>query len=421
MQKLLIKATIEILEESFTRNLPADIQLSYFFKKNRHLGSHDRSDIAELYYGIIRNKKLLEEIVGSKNLNKAILIYFLVIQGRSINDLSLFAEDHEIEWLVDKKKNKTQIDSWPIKLSLPEWIWEKLISTYGEGEAIKLGSSFLNPASLNIRVNTLNNISVKEVVEELKQSFNSCKDKIVETKLSKLGISMPRGTAIQKSKLFLDGSIEVQEEGSQLLTYLLDAKRGHMVADFCAGAGGKSLGISAMMRNTGRIYAFDISEKRLANLKKRLKRSGASNISMHRINNENDLKVKRLKNKFDRVFVDAPCTGLGTLRRNPDLKWRHNEKSLSELTVKQASILLAASKLCKKGGYLVYATCSMLEDENEKIVASFLANNINFKILPQHKIMKKYEINLGEGDYFKLTTQQHKTDSFFGALMERID
>lgn len=421
MQKLLIKATIEILEESFTRNIPADIQLSYFFKKNRHLGSHDRSDIAELYYGIIRNKKLLEEIVGSKNLNKAILIYFLVIQGRSINDLSLFAEDHEIEWLIDKKKNKTKIDSWPTKLSLPEWIWKKLISTYGEGEAIKLGSSLLNPASLNIRVNTLNNISVKEVIEELKQLFNSCKDKIVETKLSKLGISLPRGTAIQKSKLFLDGSIEVQEEGSQLLTYLLDAKRGHMVADFCAGAGGKSLGISAMMRNTGRIYAFDISEKRLANLKKRLKRSGASNISMHRINNENDLKVKRLKNKFDRVFVDAPCTGLGTLRRNPDLKWRHNEKSLSELTVKQASILLAASKLCKKGGYLVYATCSMLEDENEKIVASFLANNINFKILPQHKIMKKYEIDLGEGDYFKLTTQQHKTDSFFGALMERID
>ena len=421
MQKLLIKATIEILEESFTRNIPADIQLSYFFKKNRHLGSHDRSDIAELYYGIIRNKKLLEEIVGSKNLNKAILIYFLVIQGRSINDLSLFAEDHEIEWLIDKKKNKTKIDSWPTKLSLPEWIWKKLISTYGEGEAIKLGSSLLNPASLNIRVNTLNNLSVKEVIEELKQLFNSCKDKIVETKLSKLGISLPRGTAIQKSKLFLDGSIEVQEEGSQLLTYLLDAKRGHMVADFCAGAGGKSLGISAMMRNTGRIYAFDISEKRLANLKKRLKRSGASNISMHRINNENDLKVKRLKNKFDRVFVDAPCTGLGTLRRNPDLKWRHNEKSLSELTVKQASILLAASKLCKKGGYLVYATCSMLEDENEKIVASFLANNINFKILPQHKIMKKYEIDLGEGDYFKLTTQQHKTDSFFGALMERID
>ena len=421
MQKLLIKATIEILEESFTRNIPADIQLSYFFKKNRHLGSHDRSDIAELYYGIIRNKKLLEEIVGSKNLNKAILIYFLVIQGRSINDLSLFAEDHEIEWLIDKKKNKTKIDSWPTKLSLPEWIWKKLISTYGEGEAIKLGSSLLNPASLNIRVNTLNNISVKEVIEELKQLFNSCKDKIVETKLSKLGISLPRGTAIQKSKLFLDGSIEVQEEGSQLLTYLLDAKRGHMVADFCAGAGGKSLSISAMMRNTGRIYAFDISEKRLANLKKRLKRSGASNISMHRINNENDLKVKRLKNKFDRVFVDAPCTGLGTLRRNPDLKWRHNEKSLSELTVKQASILLAASKLCKKGGYLVYATCSMLEDENEKIVASFLANNINFKILPQHKIMKKYEIDLGEGDYFKLTTQQHKTDSFFGALMERID
>ena len=421
MHKLLIKATIEILEESFTRNLPADIQLSNFFKKNRHLGSHDRSDIAELYYGIIRNRKLLEEIVGSKNLNKAILIYFLVIQGRSIKDLSLFAEEHEIEWLIDKKKNKTQIDSWPTKLSLPEWIWKKFIASYGEEEAIKLGSSLLNPASLNIRVNTLNNISVKEVVEELKKSFNFSKDKIVETKLSKLGISLPRGTAIQKHKLFLNGTIEVQEEGSQLLTYLLNVKRGNMVADFCAGAGGKTLGLSAMMKNTGRIYAFDISDRRLANLKQRLKRSGASNISMQRIHNENDLKVKRLRNKFDRVLVDAPCTGLGTLRRNPDLKWRQTENALNEMVVKQLSILLAASKLCKKGAYLVYATCSMLEDENEKIVASFLASNKNFKIIPQHNIMKKYGIDLGNNDFLKLTTNQHQTDSFFGALMERVD
>tara|TARA_B100000035_G_scaffold24868_2_gene19529 strand:+ start:18520 stop:19785 length:1266 start_codon:yes stop_codon:yes gene_type:complete len=421
MNKLLIKASIEILEESFTKNIPADIQLSYFFKKNRYLGSHDRSDIAELYYGIIRNRKLLEEIVGSKNLNKAILIYFLIVQGRSIKDLSLFAEEHEIEWLLEKKKNKKQIDSWPTKLSLPEWIWDKLISTYGEEESIKLGSALLNPAPLNIRVNSLKNISVKEVVKELKKTFNSSKEKISETKLSKLGVSLPRGSAIQKHKLFLNGSIEVQEEGSQLLTYLLDVKRGNMVADFCAGAGGKTLGLSAMMKNTGRIYAFDISDKRLANLKQRLKRSGASNIWMQRIHNENDLKIKRLRNKFDRVLVDAPCTGLGTLRRNPDLKWRQTKNSLNEMVIKQSSILQAASKLCKKGAYLVYATCSILEDENEKVVASFLNSNKNFKIIPQHNIMKKYGIDLGSDDFLKLTTHQHKTDSFFGALMERVD
>lgn len=420
MNKLIIKSCIEILEESFSRNLPADVQLSYFFKKNRQLGSHDRSDIAELFYGVIRNKKLLEAIVENANLNKMILIYLLVVQGKSIKELSLFIDEYETEWLREKKKNKIHIDSWPVKLSLPDWIWRRLVTSYGEEESIKLGSALLSPAPLNIRVNTINNISVKEVIEQLTLSFNFEKTKIFETPLSKLGISLPRGTAIQKHKLFLDGSIEVQEEGSQLLTYLLDAKRGHMVADFCAGAGGKTLGISAMMKNTGRIYAFDVSEKRLANLKQRLKRSGASNIAMQKINNENDLKIKRLRNKFDRVLVDAPCTGLGTLRRNPDLKWRQNENALSELVVKQAAILSAAAKLCKKGAYLVYATCSILEDENEKIVDSFLADNKNFIILPQHKVMKKHGVDIGNGDYLKLTTHRHKTDSFFGALMERI-
>ena len=163
----------------------------------------------------------------------------------------------------------------------------------------------------------------------------------------------------------LSRNIEVQDEGSQILSYLVSPDRGQMVADFCAGAGGKSLALSSLMKNTGRIYAFDVSEKRLANLKKRLKRSGASNITMQRISNENDIKIKRLRGKFDRVLVDSPCTGLGTLRRNPDLKWKHNEKTLNELISKQEAILNSASSLCKVGGYLVYATCSLLNDENE--------------------------------------------------------
>ena len=142
---------------------------------------------------------------------------------------------------------------------------------------------------------------------------------------------------------------------------------------------------------------------------------------MQRISNENDLKIKRLRNKLDRVLVDAPCTGLGTLRRNPDLKWRQTEESLAELATKQASILEAASKLCKKGGYLVYATCSILNDENENIVASFLENNKHFKIIPQHTVMEKYGVDIGGGDFLKLTTHTHKTDGFFGALLQRIE
>ena len=419
MNKYIINSCKEILEESFSRNLPADVQLSYFFKKNKNLGSHDRSYIADLYYGVIRNKILLEEIVGNTNLNKMILIYLLVISGKSIKDMSVFLSNVEIEWLKEKKKNKINISSWSTKLSLPNWIWNKLVVEYGEENSINLGSSLLAPAPLNLRINTLNN-SVQDTLEQLKSSFDSIRGKIHTTKISKLGISLPRGTSIQKHKLFLNGSIEVQEEGSQLLTYLLDSKRGHMVADFCAGAGGKTLGISSMMRNTGRVYAFDVSDKRLSNLKKRLKRSGASNIAMQRINNENDIKIKRLRNKFDRVLVDAPCSGLGTLRRNPDLKFRQNENSLSELIIKQTSILSAASKLCKKGAYLLYATCSMLSDENEKIIDAFLMSNKNFIIIPQHHIMNKYGIDIGKQDYLKLDTYHHKTDCFFGALMERV-
>ncbi|MDA7700572.1 RsmB/NOP family class I SAM-dependent RNA methyltransferase [Methylophilaceae bacterium] len=421
MNRLAIKACADILGESFRQNLPADVQLSYYFKNNRNLGSVDRGAIAEIYYGVIRNKRLLEEIVGDAHCKKMILVYLLVLKGHSIKELNEVTDEYEIEWLINKKKNKVHIDSWPKKLSLPDWIWTKLTLYYGEEEAIALATALLKPATLQLRVNSLKASSVKDVVDEFRLSFPAEADKIKQTEWSKQAITLPRGTPIQKHPLFLGGSIEVQEEGSQLLSLLLDAKRGHMVADFCAGAGGKALALSALMKNTGRIYAFDISDRRLANLKQRLKRSGASNIAMQRISNENDLKIKRLRNKLDRVLVDAPCTGLGTLRRNPDLKWRQTEESLSELTIKQASILEAASKLCKKGGYLVYATCSILNDENEDIVTQFLKKNKHFKIIPQHTIMQKHGVNIGDGDFLKLTTHTHKTDGFFGALMERVD
>jgi 16S rRNA (cytosine967-C5)-methyltransferase len=234
-------------------------------------------------------------------------------------------------------------------------------------------------------------------------------------------ISLPRGISIQKNNLFLDGIIEVQDEGSQILSYLVNPKRGSMVADFCAGAGGKTLAISAIMKNTGRLYAFDISEKKLINLKKRLKRSGASNIISHKIIHENDIKIKRLREKFDRVLVDAPCTGLGTLRRNPDLKWKHSPESLKELNIKQNLIINSASKLCKIGGHLIYATCSLLAQENEEIIEQFLSQNKNFRLLSPEPILIKYNITLKTHKYLKLRPDEHKTDGFFAAILERFE
>ncbi|MBT6250876.1 MAG: RsmB/NOP family class I SAM-dependent RNA methyltransferase, partial [Nitrosomonadales bacterium] len=229
-----------------------------------------------------------------------------------------------------------------------------------------------------------------------------------------------RGSYIQKHPLFLEGNIEVQDEGSQLLSYLVNPKRGQMVADFCAGAGGKTLAMASIMKNTGRIYSFDVSGKRLDNLKIRLKRSGASNISMQKISSENDNKIKRLKEKFDRVLVDAPCTGFGTLRRNPDLKWKHSEKSLLELIAKQKKILQSAARLCKKKGLLIYATCSLLDEENEQQVENFLSENSDFKLLGKSVILEKYGLVLSDGKYLKLNPFENDTDGFFGAVMERV-
>jgi 16S rRNA (cytosine967-C5)-methyltransferase len=221
--------------------------------------------------------------------------------------------------------------------------------------------------------------------------------------------------------LFTEGKVEVQDEGSQILAHLVAAKRGMMVADFCAGAGGKTLAIGALMRNTGRLYAFDVSEKRLHSLGQRLKRSGLSNLNAQSISSENDPKLKRLNAKFDRVLVDAPCTGLGTLRRNPDLKWRQTPQDLLELTEKQARILARAAKFTKPGGRLIYSTCSLLSDENEQIAEGFLAIHPDFKLLNASEILSQQQINLDTGKYLKLLPHIHHTDGFFAAVFEKID
>ncbi len=193
-----------------------------------------------------------------------------------------------------------------------------------------------------------------------------------------------------------------------------------MVVDFCAGAGGKTLLLGALMHSHGRLYAFDVSEKRLNNLKPRLKRSGLSNIHPQRIDSERDTKLKRLAGKIDKVMVDAPCSGLGTLRRNPDLKWRQSPQSIDELQKKQMAILTAAASLLKPGGRLVYATCSLLPEENQQIVEHFLVNHPQFSTLDCGELLVQQKINLPDTEKFlQLSPLYHSTDSFFAAVLER--
>jgi len=192
------------------------------------------------------------------------------------------------------------------------------------------------------------------------------------------------------------------------------------VVDFCAGAGGKTLALGAQMRNTGRLYAFDVSEKRLSKLKPRLARSGLSNVHPVAIAHERDAKVKRLAGKIDRVLVDAPCSGMGTLRRNPDVKWRQDESAIAEMHEKQVSILDGASRLVKGGGRLVYATCSLLNEENDAVAKQFIETHPDFELVPMSKVLAEQKIaNLEMDDYLKLLPHKHQTDGFFAAVFER--
>lgn len=333
----------------------------------------------------------------------------------NLRELTPLIRETEIKWIQQIKAVKLEEQPLSIRAEFPEWLVEKLQKYHSDEEILRLGQTLQQPAPLDIRVNSLL-AKREEVLAALEQQEIEAQP----TPFSPVGIRITGKPAINRNALFLSGKIEVQDEGSQLLGFLLAPKRGEMVVDFCAGAGGKTLLLGALMHSRGRLYAFDVSEKRLNNLKPRLKRSGLSNIHPQRIDSERDAKLKRLAGKIDRVMVDAPCSGLGTLRRNPDLKWRQSPESIDELQKKQMAILTAAANLLKPGGRLVYATCSLLPEENQQIVEHFLANHPQFSILHCDELLAQQKIHLPDtGKFLQLSPLYHNTDSFFAAVLER--
>jgi 16S rRNA (cytosine967-C5)-methyltransferase len=321
----------------------------------------------------------------------------------------------EFKWLADCDAATDEAFLAPHRHNLPPWLAEALQAQLGE-DFWPLVDSLQHTAGLDVRVNTLQ-AKRADVQAELEKHGIA----VVPTPFSPWGLRMNAKPNLSKLTLFEKGVIEVQDEGSQLLALLLDAKRGEMVADFCAGAGGKTLALGAAMRNTGRLYAFDTSAHRLEAMKPRLARSGLSNIHPVAIAHERDDRIKRLRGKMDRVLVDAPCTGLGTLRRNPDLKWRQSTEAVAELMVKQAAILASAARLLKPGGRLVYATCSLLTAENEEIAQAFSAAHPNFKPLSVKDLLGDFEVAQADslctpdGQYLRLWPHRHGTDGFFAA------
>ena len=419
----LLRQAAMLLTNLLDFNSPADAKLGEFFRNNRELGTKDRAFVAESVYGVLRRLRYLSAVTANEagdpdDARKLILAWLLRVQGKSIRELEPILNEQQTEWAQAIKAKSTENLPLAVQADVRDWLWDKLVAQYGETEALTICRSMFDQASLDLRVNTIKGNREEVLARMLAE--NTVKDNVIEiTPHSPTGIRMAARLNISKHVLFEAGKIEVQDEGSQLLAYLVAPKRGQMVADFCAGAGGKTLAIGALMKNTGRLYAFDISEKRLMNLGKRLKRSGLSNLHAQLITSETDSKLKRLNGKFDRVLVDAPCSGFGTLRRNPDLKWRFEAADIAELNTKQTAILARAAKLTKAGGRLIYATCSLLQDENENITEAFLSANSEFSLVPANEVLAQQQIKVDTGKYLKLLPHLHGTDGFFAAVFER--
>ncbi|HJV25227.1 MAG TPA: RsmB/NOP family class I SAM-dependent RNA methyltransferase [Aromatoleum sp.] len=414
-RSLLIHAA-QVLKAVLSFEYPADAVLSHHFREHREIGHRDRGFIAETVYGIVRRLRWLRRLVGEDARPRELVLAWLARgEGWPMRHFEGLASATERDWIAGIKSKELDEGTLAERADLPDWLAERLAATHDEAALIDLSHSLNRAAPLDLRVNVMKK-DREAVLEAFK--FNGIDAK--PCPYSPQGIRLAGKPALQKHPLFLDGSFEVQDEGSQLLGYLVQPKRGELVVDFCAGAGGKTLQLGALMRSTGRLYAFDVAEKRLAKLKPRAARAGLSNVHPVLIAHERDAKVKRMVGKADRVLVDAPCSGLGTLRRNPDLKWRQTPESVAEMVVKQGAILESAARLVKPGGRLVYATCSLLTEENDNVVDAFLAAHPEFQLLNAAEVLAKQGITLDTGERLRLSPRTHDTDGFFAAVMERV-
>ena len=395
---------------------PADAVLRGFFREHRALGQRDRAQVAELSFAALRHLRLLETRAGGRQPRRLLLAAAALIDGRRLRQLDPVLTKDEAQWLAGVRAADIRDLPPAVQASLPDWIWERLVAVMPDASALLLARGLLASAPLDLRVNS--QLAERDTVLTALQAEGLA---AAPTPYSPAGLRLTEKPALQQHPLFREGKVEVQDEASQLLAWLVAPRRREMVVDFCAGAGGKTLALGALMRSQGRLYAFDTAQHRLARLAPRLKRSGLSNVHPQLIDDEHDARVRRLAGKIDRVLVDAPCTGLGTLRRNPDLKWRHSPQALNELTRKQASILAAAAGMVKPGGRLVYATCSILREENEAVVDAFLAAHPQFARDDASAILRAQGIALDTGTYFRVYPHVHRMDGFFAAVLARSD
>jgi len=426
--KFLLDTCAELLTQVLTHQHPADAVLSRHFKEQRQLGARERHLLSDAVFAVLREKPRLQWLLEQHPFpTSAPGKPTVAIRARAWALLTL-----PVDAAWRQAASSTDEQQWhqrclarargelPLACQhlLPEWLYQALQAQLGETAALALAQALQAPAPLDLRVNLLKT-KRGALLQQLQQEGLEAQ----ASAHSPWGIRLAGKPALQRHPSYLDGSFEIQDEGSQLLCLLPQVKRNEVVVDFCAGAGGKTLALGALMRNTGRLYAFDTSAHRLEALQPRLQRSGLGQVHPMALNNEQDERLHRLRGKVDRVLVDAPCSGLGTLRRSPDLKWRQTPASVAELAELQGRILDSAARLLKPGGRLVYATCSLLRQENEDVAQRFSQSHPDFLPLDAAGILQQQGVEAADtlcaAGYLRLWPHLHQTDGFFAAVWQR--
>jgi 16S rRNA (cytosine967-C5)-methyltransferase len=431
-----IAATIELLDEIVSHaERQADLVANAFFRARRFIGGGDRRAVAERVWNILRRYGQLRwwlERAGAARLNGRLIIAadLLLGDGETMAALEslydggryrpapLGEEEHAIlRQLEGHSLPHPEQPDW-VRLNVQEWVAPHLEEAYGESWGREI-AALVEPPPVDLRVNRL-----KATPEQARKALASEGIDVEPTRLAPNGLRLKNRASVVAGPAFQNGLVEIQDEGSQLVAALVDARPGMSIADYCAGAGGKTLAIAATMNNKGRVVALDVLETRLDRSAQRLRRAGAHNVERRALDADNRKWLKRQAGAYDRVLVDAPCTGTGTWRRNPDGRWTLRPEDLAELVPKQAAILDAACKLVKPGGGLVYATCSVLPAENEKQIAAFVERHPEFEIVPVANVWRdalgsEPPADAQSGPYLRLSPLRHGTDGFFAATLVR--
>lgn len=402
----------------------ADAVLEQFFRAH-HTGSRERAYLAELVYHALRHRRSLEAMV------RAVLPASPVPDGVSLAvAASVVMQAGSTALLRDllgvhPAESTTPTDAVPShqepltpppgltmaeRLSLPDWLWQQWVAQWGTEEAERLGRFLNQPASVDLRVNTL-----RATREQVMADLLAAQIVALPTPHAPTGLRLPERQPLGALESFKRGWFEIQDEGSQLIAPLLSPQPGETVVDLCAGGGGKTLHLAALMHNRGRIVATDLDERRLARLAPRCKRAGVRSVRTIALRHERDPKLKHLEGRADAVLVDAPCSGIGTLRRHPEMKWRLQSAQVEAYHYRQCALLEAGARLTRPGGRLLYATCSLLQRENQAVVTAFLADNKNFTLRPVRTVASSPPTT----PFLMLLPHQTETDGFFAALLQR--